>query len=68
MSNIIPTKLRMTGKEGFKIAPEEKLISGNVIGRFCGALRSRVQDIMSNYMALQAQVGFYGSTDEYGDP
>ena len=35
---------------------------------FWGTLRWRTQNIFWNYMGLQAQMGLYGSTDEYGDP
>lgn len=35
---------------------------------FWGGLRWRGQNIFWNYMGLQAQMGLYGSADEYGDP
>ena len=35
---------------------------------FWGALRWRAQNIFWNYMGLQAQMGLYGTADEYGDP
>jgi len=41
--------------------------SAQVTRGFWGTLRWRAQNIFWNYMGLQAQMGLYGSTDEYGD-
>lgn len=68
MINTISTNIHMTGEKGINISLEEKPTDGKAIGHFCGALSSCLQNIVSNYMALQSQIGFYGSTDKYGDP
>ena len=33
-----------------------------------GALSTRIQNIFWNYMGLQAQMGLYGTTDQFDDP
>ena len=32
------------------------------------ALSTRIQNIFWNYMGLQAQMGLYGTTDQFDDP
>lgn len=48
-------------------AEEKPAVEGAGRG-FWGALRWRTQNILWNYMGLQAQLGLYGSSDEFGDP
>ena len=35
---------------------------------FWGTFRWRGKNVFWNYMGLQAQLGLYGSSDEFGDP
>ena len=49
--------------------PVEEKPAAEMVGRgFWGTLRWRTQNIFWNYMGLQAQMGLYGSADEFGDP
>jgi hypothetical protein len=65
-SNLSPTFTAL--KPGVAEAPVEENPVARQPGRgFWGALRWRTQNIFWNYMAQQAQLGLYPTSDEYGD-
>ena len=50
-------------------APAEKDPAAEQLAQgFWAALRWRAHKIFLNYMGLQAQMGLYPTSDEYGDP
>ena len=56
-----------TEEQVLETSVEAKPAVGEARRGFWGALHWRMQNTFWNYMGLQAQVGLYGSTDEYGD-
>ena len=62
------TQLSTTEQQVAETSAEENPAAEEAGKGFWGALRWRFQIIFWNYMGLQAQVGLYGSSDEFGDP